>query len=134
MRERFVVCCFPLSINDDFQQRVSSIPRYLGAQLGGLCQTMPSTLFSSLLKVCLHARGIDVLVYDSSSKRQCMMKKLYRSLYPAERAVSYLRLADKLIKRMQNADHFTDADLELWVNRQLLPEIGFKPLAGMWNR
>lgn len=134
MKERFMVCYFPLRGNDSFQQRISSIPRYLVAQMDGMCQAMPSSLFPSLLKVCLHARDIDVLVFDSTSKRQCLIEKVYLTLFPAGRAMSYLSLADMLRKRMPDADHLTDANLELWVNALLLPEIGFKPLAGIWNR
>lgn len=109
------------------------MPQYIADELGGTCQYCSFNLFKAWSVVLFHASDIHVLVIDDTRKPYHGLCKWHHWLNPSGIVVRLSKLKALLFQEPQYSADWTEANYRLWVNRALLPQIGFKPLAEIWE-
>ena len=112
---------------------LSEMPQYMAEELGGSCQYFSTPIFKAWRIVLFHASDIHVLVVDDERKSNCRLCKWYHWLNPVGKSVTFSKIEKLLYNEKQYSTDWTEEDFRLWVNRVLLPQIGFKPLAEIWE-
>lgn len=110
------------------------MPQYVADELGGECQCYSANILRAWTVVLSHASDIHVLVVDDDNNSWRGLCKWYRWLNPAGRVVSLHKVGELLLHEEKYSAEWTDGTYRLWVNRVLLPQIGFEPLAEVWEK
>lgn len=115
------------------KKSLDSMSRYIADELGGICQYFSLNLFKAWSIVLSRASDIHVLVIDDNRKSYHRLCKWYRWINPSGKVVTFSEIEKLLHKEKQYSTDWTEENYRLWVNRVLLPQIGFKPLAEIWE-
>lgn len=110
------------------------MPQYVADELGGVCQYSSANIFRAWTLVLSHANQIHVLVVDDDRYLWRGLCKCYRWLNPIGKVISLLKVGELLLNGEAYSAEWTDEDYRLWVNRVLLPQVGFEPLAQVWDK
>lgn len=110
------------------------MPQYVADELDGEYQYSSANILWAWALVLSHANQIHVLVVDDDRYLWRGLCKCYRWLNPAGKVISLLKVGELLLNEEAYSAEWTDEDYRLWVNRVLLPQVGFEPLAQVWNK
>lgn len=110
------------------------MPQYIADELGGDCTYFSVNILKAWTVILSHASDIHVLVVDDESSLCHRLCQCYRWLNPAGKVVTFSGIKKLLLSEKQYSDAWTEANYRLWVNRVLLPQIGFEPLAEVWEK
>ncbi len=127
------VFCRPVS-GKPWLSTLFSMPQYIADELGGECRYFSANIFKAWAVVLVHASDIHVLVVNDEDYSYRSLCQWYRWLNPAGMVVSFSWLKTLLLSEKQYSYAWTEANCRLWVNRVLLPQIGFEPLAEIWEK
>ncbi len=128
-----VVAFCPQTSQNPLSSNLLQMPRYMADELDGNCQYLSANPFKAWSMILSHASAIHVLVIDDSRKAYHRLCKWYRWLNPSGKVVRFSKLKELLHQEPQYSADWTEVNYRLWVNRVLLPQIGFKPLAEIWE-
>ncbi len=128
-----VVAFCPQSFHNPLPSTLLQMPRYVAEELDGDCQNLSVNLFKAWWMVLSHASDIHVLVLEDDRKAWYRLGKWYRWINPSGKVVTLREINELLLHEKQYSADWTEENYRLWVNRVLLPQIGFKPLAEIWE-
>ena len=129
-----VVAFCPQTSQNPLSSKLLQMPRYMADELDGNCQYLSANPFKAWSMILSHASAIHVLVLNSGGMAHRRLGKWYRWVNPYGKMVALDEINKLLHQEKQYSTDWTEENYRLWVNRVLLPQIGFKPLAEIWER
>lgn len=127
-----VVAFCPPSSRSPLSGTLLQMPQYIAGELDGDCQYLSANPFKAWGVILSHASDIHVLVLNGE-KAHRRFGKWYRWINPLGKVVTLSEIDRLLHQEKQYHTGWTEENYRLWVNRVLLPQIGFKPLAEIWE-